>query len=131
MRLQHNRGEDHQRLQEELQQYIGENQRLRLQLDSLKAEVASLEQVRSRDEREVQEVIEALTAAEKGIAERDKLIKTLQVGIGGWDYLHRPCRERFGGLQVQCLPPDAHVWVLWVRSLRRCFPTEPRQASRK
>ncbi|KAL8436753.1 hypothetical protein Efla_002185 [Eimeria flavescens] len=78
LRYQQSRGDSHQRLQSELQEYIKENQRLRLQLDSLRAEVSALEQVRSRDEREVQEVVEALSAAERGIAERDKLIKVLQ-----------------------------------------------------
>lgn len=81
MHLQHTRGDSQQRLQRELQEYIGENQRLRLQLDSLKAEISALEQVRSRDEQEVQEVVEALAAAEKGITERDRLIKQLQVGL--------------------------------------------------
>ena len=79
MRLQQSRGESQQRLQAELQDYIGENQRLRLQLDSLKAEVAALEQVRARDESEVQGIIQSLSAAERGIAERDALIKRLQV----------------------------------------------------
>lgn len=83
MRLQHSRADSQVRLQEELQEYIGENQRLRLQLDSLKAEIAALEQVRSREEGEVQGVMEALAAAEKGIAERDQLIKMLQVRMPG------------------------------------------------
>ncbi|KAL8434004.1 hypothetical protein ACSSS7_003415 [Eimeria intestinalis] len=78
LHYQHTRGEGQQRLQAELQDYIQENQRLRLQLDSLRAEVAALEQVRRRDEQEVQQVVEALSAAEKGIAERDQLIKTLK-----------------------------------------------------
>ncbi|KAL8445993.1 hypothetical protein Emed_005274 [Eimeria media] len=78
LHYQHTRGEGQQRLQAELQDYIQENQRLRLQLDSLRAEVAALEQVRARDEHEVQQVVEALSAAEKGIAERDQLIKTLK-----------------------------------------------------
>ncbi|KAL8274142.1 hypothetical protein Esti_001984 [Eimeria stiedai] len=78
LHYEHTRGEGQQRLQAELHDYIQENQRLRLQLDSLRAEVAALEQVRSRDEQEVQEVVEALSAAEKGIAERDQLIRTLK-----------------------------------------------------
>ncbi|XP_026192124.1 uncharacterized protein LOC113147078 [Cyclospora cayetanensis] len=78
MRLQHTKGDSQVRLQKDLQVYIHENQRLRLQLDSMKAEIAALEQVRHREEKEVQEVVEALAAAEKGIADRDSLIKRLQ-----------------------------------------------------
>ncbi|KAL8442172.1 hypothetical protein Emag_006598 [Eimeria magna] len=48
LHYQHTRGEGQQRLQAELQDYIQENQRLRLQLDSLRAEVAALEQSQDR-----------------------------------------------------------------------------------
>lgn len=77
--LQQGRGDKEQRLQADLENYVHENQRLRLQLDSLKGEVEALDQLRRRGDKEVQSLVETVAAAEKGIAERDALIRHLQV----------------------------------------------------
>ncbi|CDJ58245.1 hypothetical protein EMWEY_00014590 [Eimeria maxima] len=76
--LQQGRGDKEQRLQADLENYVHENQRLRLQLDSLKGEVEALDQLRRRGDKEVQSLVETVAAAEKGIAERDALIRHLQ-----------------------------------------------------
>lgn len=78
---QHQQGEVQALLQGEVKKYIIENQRLRLGIDSLKAEVAALCSSRQREDNETQQLVEALAAAEKGIAERDRLIQTLQVKV--------------------------------------------------
>ena len=77
--LQQGRGEQEQRLQQDLVGYVQENQRLRLQLDALKGDLQALEYRRTKGDNELQTLVETLAAAEKAVAERDALIRRLQV----------------------------------------------------
>lgn len=73
--------------QRQLAACVQENQQLRLEVDAAKGEIAALHELRRRHQSENEQLLLQVAAAEKGISERDSLIRTLKVS--GYQTLHR------------------------------------------
>eukprot|EP01071_Lankesteria_metandrocarpae_P006797 Lankesteria_metandrocarpae@DN4484_c1_g1_i2.p1 len=99
-RMETQRAELNIRHSDEVRLYADENQRLRLQMDGLKAEVAALSESQIAQDETVRRFTDHLRTAEGAIVERDSLLASANVSLGRLPFENQTLREDYTRLQA-------------------------------